>query len=157
MLADLLPVLIAAHVLLAVSLFLPGILLPFGLRLGRSSLTPVEPGRISRALYRLQRSGTLWVGGGLAVTGGLLVLAIGANVLTQPWLLLALALYVIDLLVAFFIQREALARLLRLRPAASQSDREQWLRWARWQRYLSYLMALLVGAIGLLMMAKPEL
>lgn len=157
MLADLLPVLIAAHVLLALSLVLPGILLPFGLRLRRASSTPIEPGRISRALYRLQRHAALWIGGGLAITGGLLVLAIGEHVLAQPWLLLALVLYAIDLLVALFIQRPALARLLGLRPGSSQADREHWLSWARRQRYVSYLMALLVGVIAMLMMAKPEL
>ena len=154
-LAQLFPVILVAHIVLAVSLFLPSLLLPFALRL-RGGKWSESPGRIPRALFWLQRNGTLVIGAGLAVTGVLLVLGLGLQLLSQPWLLLALAIYAANLVLAFFVQRPALARLLRLRPDASDQVRERWRTWARRQRYISYVMAALIGVIAFLMSTKPD-
>jgi len=155
-LAQLFPIIVSAHVVLAVSLFLPSILLPFGLRLSGGRFQE-GPGRVSRALFWLQRNGSLIIGAGLAITGALLVLTLGTQLLAQPWLLLALGLYAADLVLAFFIQRPGLARLLRLQPAESEDARRRWRDWARRQRYFSYVMAGLIGVIAFLMTTKPDL
>src|SRR4051794_36693742 len=119
MLASLLSVLIAAHVLLAIALFLPSILLPFALRLSGGRFEQ-GPGRVSRGLFWLQRNGSLVIASGLLGTGSLLIVALGTQLLSQPWLLLGLTLYAINLALAFFIQRPGLARLLRLQPGESE-------------------------------------
>jgi hypothetical protein len=54
--------------------------------------------------------------------------------------------------IAFFIQRPNLRRLVGI--SAARDDRV-WKDRARRQRYVSYLMAGLVGTIGFLMSAKP--
>ena len=59
------------------------------------------------------------------------------------------------LAISFFIQRPGLRRLLGLREAASEEEKERWRARARRQRYVSYLMAAGIGLIGWLMMAKP--
>ena len=149
---SLLPIILAVHICLAIALFLPSLLLPFGLRTGLP--TDGSPGRVTTALLRLQGSGTLVIGAGLAITGVLLVAALGSRVVEQPWLLIALTIYALDLVLAFAIQRPNLRRLLR---PGSSADDETWRLRARRQRYVSYAMALLVGAIGWLMSAKPML
>ena len=154
-LAPFLPVLIAVHVALAVSLFLPSILLPFALRLRRGEWQE-RPGAFSRVLFWLQRNGTLVIGAGLAATGSLMLVILGAQLLSQPWLLIALAVYGVNLVLAFFVQRPALARLLGM-PMATDAERDRWRTWARRQRYVSYLMAGLVGLIAFLMSTKPTL
>ena len=151
-----LPLLIAAHVVLAISLFLPSILLPFGLRL-RGGQWQQQPGRISRFLFWLQRNGTLVIGIGLALTGTAMLIVLGPQLLSQPWLFIALAIYAANLLIAFFIQRPGLARLIGLgKHLSNDADREKWKGWARRQRYISYVMATLVGVIAFLMSTKPQ-
>ena len=146
------PVLLGTHIVLAVGLFLPSILLPFALRTRRAT---VESGsRLVRALLWAQTHGTIVVGAGLALTGIGLVAALGPDLLRQPWLLVALGIYFVNLVIAFFIQRPSLRRLVRVRAAA---DDRAWQDRARRQRYLSYLMAGLVGTIGFLMSSKPAL
>ncbi len=147
------PILLALHVALAVSLFLPSLLLPFTLRARRDG-RPVEPGRAARVLLWLQSNGTLVIGFGLALTGLGLVALLGTQLLTQGWLLVALVLYAVNLIVAFFVQRPNLRRLVGIRAAA---DDAAWKARARRQRYVSYAMAGLVGTIGFLMSAKPDL
>jgi len=153
-LGGLFPYVLGAHIVLAVSLFLPSILLPFALRL-KGGTFETGPGRFSRALFWLQRNGSLMVGAGLAGTGIALVMALGAQLLSQPWLLLALGLYATNLAIAFAIQRPGLARLLRLQPGESEEARRRWRDRARRQRYFSYVMAGLIGIIAFLMSAKP--
>jgi hypothetical protein len=155
-LAPFLPVLIAVHIALAVSLFLPSILLPFALRL-RGGEWREQPGAFSRVLFWLQRNGTLVIGAGLAITGSLMLVILGTQLLSQPWLLIALAIYAVNLVLAFFVQRPALARLLGMRPLATDAQRDRWRSWARRQRYVSYVMAGLVGLIAFLMSTKPTL
>ncbi len=150
--ATLLPILLATHIALAVGLFLPSILLPFALRARRSAAE--SQSRVVRALLWLQTDGTVAIGLGLALTGAGLVSVLGARLLSQPWLLVALAVYALNLVVAFFIQRPNLRRLIGIRAAA---DDATWRAWARRQRYVSYAMAGLVGTIGFLMSTKPEL
>ncbi len=146
------PILLATHILLAVSLVLPSILLPFALRTRRAT---VESGsRVVRVLLWGQTHGTLVIGAGLALTGLGLVATLGPAMLQQPWLLLALSIYFINLGIAFFIQRPNLRRLVGIRAAV---DDVTWLARAKRQRYVSYLMAGLVGTIGLLMSSKPVL
>ena len=146
------PVLLGAHIILAVSLVLPSILLPFALRTRRAS---VESGNgVVRSLLWAQTHGTIAIGIGLALTGIGLVLTIGSGLLQQPWLLVALTIYFINLGIAFFIQRPNLRRLIGIRAAA---DDKTWLERAKRQRYVSYLMAGLVGTIGFLMSSKPVL
>ncbi len=146
------PILLVTHIVLAIGLVLPSILLPFALRSRRAT---VESGsRPVQALLWAQTHGTIAVGLGLAVTGVGLVMSLGAEILGQPWLLLALAIYFVNLAIAFFIQRPSLRRLVGIRAAA---DDRAWQERARRQRYLSYLMAGLVGSIGFLMSSKPVL
>ena len=155
-LAQTFPLLVVTHVVLAISLFLPSILLPFGLRL-RGGQWQENPGRISRGLFWLQQNGTLIIGAGLAVTGTLMLLVLGPQLLSQPWLFIALAIYAANLLIAFFIQRPGLARLIGLGGRLStDADREKWKGWAKRQRYVSYIMATLVGVIAFLMSTKPQ-
>ena len=144
------PVLLGAHIILAVSLVLPSILLPFALRTRRAA---VESGNgVVRSLLFAQTHGTFAIGIGLALTGIGLVLTLGSGLFTQPWLLVALTIYFVNLGIAFFIQRPNLRRLIGVRAAA---DDRTWLERAKRQRYVSYLMAGLVGTIGFLMSSKP--
>ena len=147
------PLVLVAHVLLAIALFVPSLLLPFAFRARRGSLRPEESGRFVRFLLDLQARGISWIGVGLAVSGLALVSSIGFRVLEQPWLLVALAIYAINLGLAYFIQVPRLRNLIGLR---SGSD-PRWPALARRQRYISYVMAGLVGTIGFLMSAKPTL
>lgn len=149
--AALFPVLLATHVLLAVSLFLPSILLPFALRTRRAAVES-ESGLVRTLLWG-QSHGTMVIGAGLALTGVGLIASLGPTVLQQPWLLVALVIYVLNLGLAFFIQRPNLRRLVGIKAA---SDDRVWLDRARRQRYVSYLMAGLVGVIGFLMSTKPS-
>jgi hypothetical protein len=146
------PVLLVAHVILAVSLILPSILLPFALRTRRATVESDSP--IVRWLLWAQTHGTIAIGLGLALTGIGLVASLGSQMLEQPWLLLALTIYFINLGIAFFIQRPNLRRLIGIKAA---DDDKTWLERAKRQRYVSYLMAGLVGTIGFLMSSKPVL
>jgi hypothetical protein len=150
--ASFFPVLLGTHIVLAIGLFLPSILLPFALRARRATVD--SNSRVVRALLWAQSNGTIVVGVGLAVTGAGLVVALGSEILRQPWLLVALAIYFINLAIAFFIQRPSLRHLVGIRASA---DDRAWQERARRQRYLSYLMAGLVGTIGFLMSSKPVL
>ena len=94
------------------------------------------------------------IGIGLVVTGALLVGSLGLTIVDQPWLLVALAIYALNLGIALFIQRPNLRALVGLRAAW---DDRTWLAAARRQRYVSYAMAGLIGLIGYLMSAKPQL
>jgi hypothetical protein len=149
---DWFPILLATHIVLAVSLFLPSILLPFALRTRRAAEESTNG--FVRFLLWMQAHGTLVVGIGLALTGTALVVVLGGSLIGQPWLLVALAIYVANLLLAFFVQRPNLRRLVGIRAAA---DDRIWLERAKRQRYVSYAMAALVGTIGFLMSTKPQL
>ena len=81
------PVLLIAHVALAISLLAPSLLLPFLLRRERPT---GGPGGLTRALMAMQGTGSVVIGLGLAATGVGLVLSLGTRVLSQPWLLVAL-------------------------------------------------------------------
>lgn len=146
------PLLLGAHIVLAVSLFLPSILLPFALRTRRAAAE--SPNGTVRTLLWLQSNGTLVIGAGLALTGLGLLVVLGTSLFGQPWLLLALAIYATNLVLAFFVQRPNLRRMIGIRAAA---DDRVWLARARRQRYISYAMAALVGTIGFLMSTKPRL
>jgi hypothetical protein len=148
----LVPVLLVTHIALAIGLFLPSILLPFALRTRRAAVDS-ESG-VVRTLLWGQSHGTMIIGAGLAITGTGLVLALGPSLLQQPWLLVALAIYAVNLGLAFFIQRPNLRRLIGIKAAP---DDQVWLERAKHQRYVSYLMAGLVGVIGFLMSTKPSL
>ena len=124
-LGGLFPFVLGAHIVLAVSLFLPTILLPFALRL-RGGKFVERPGRFTRAIFWLLRNGSLAAAAGLAGTGIALVMALGTQLLSQPWLLIALVLYAANLVIAFVLQRPGLARLLRLDPGESEQERRRW-------------------------------
>jgi hypothetical protein len=141
------------HVALAIALFVPSFLLPFAFRARRGSLDPERSGRVVRWLLALQSRGTTWIGLGLALSGFALVAVVGWSVLGQPWLLVALVIYAVDLGLAFYVQVPRLRRLLGFR---ANSD-PRWPGLARRQRYLSYVMAGLVGTIAYLMSVKPVL
>ena len=79
------PFLLGSHIILAVSLVLPSILLPFTLRTRRATVES-ENGMV-RSLLWAQTHGTLAIGIGLALTGIGLVLTIGSGLFQQPWLL----------------------------------------------------------------------
>ncbi len=144
--------LLAAHIALAVSLVLPSILLPFALQTRRAAVD--SESRVVQGLLYAQTHGTFVIGLGLAVTGIGLVATLGSGLFQQPWLVLALTIYFVNLGIAFFIQRPSLRRLVRVTAA---SDDRVWKERARRQRYISYLMAGLVGVIGFLMSSKPVL
>jgi hypothetical protein len=150
--ATFLPIILIVHIGLAIGLFLPSILLPFTLRARRATVES-ESG-VVRSLLWAQSHGTVVIGTGLALTGLGLVSIIGPQLLAQPWLLIALAIYFANLAIAFFIQRPNLRRLVGITAAA---DDATWKDRARRQRYVSYLMAALVGMIGFLMSTKPTL
>lgn len=147
------PVLLVAHVALAIALFVPSLLLPFAFRARRGSLQPERSGPFVRFLLALQSRGTVWIGLGLAVTGLGLVATLGFTILQQPWLLVALVIYVANLGLAYFIQVPRLRALIGLRDGSDP----RWPVLARRQRYISYVMAGLVGTIGFLMSTKPAL
>jgi hypothetical protein len=144
------PFLLVIHIALAVALLLPSVILPFVLR-----RTSREPGPVTRALMALQGTGTLIIAAGLAITGGAMLAILGPELLRQPWLLTALALYAINLVVAAVVSRPNLRRLVGL--GASGTDDATWERRARQQRYVAYGMAGLIGVIGFLMSTKPDL
>jgi hypothetical protein len=144
------PILLAAHVILAVSLLAPSLVLPFLLRRQASS---GEPSTLVRLLGALQGTGSVVIGLGLALTGAGLVISLGTEVLTQPWLLVALGVYAANLVVAAFISRPNLRRLMRVR----EPDAEGWRHQARRVRYVAYAMAVATGLIGFLMSTKPVL
>jgi len=146
------PVLLATHIVLAVSLFVPSIALPFALRTRRA--VSESSNRLVRILLWMQVHGTLRIGAGLAFSGAALVATLGGTLLGEPWLLAALSIYAANLLIAFFVQRPNLRRLVGIR--ASVDDR-LWRERAKRQRYISYTMAALVGTIGFLMSTKPRL
>ncbi len=151
---SLLPLLIAVHVILAISLVLPSIVLPFALRSAeaREATAGAGPGRLVRGLLWLQAHGTLVIGLGLAATGVGLLLALGTELFARTWLLVALVIYAGNLLLAFFVQRPNLRRLLGV-----ERNEAAWRAIARRQRYVSYVMAGLVGSVGYLMSTKPVL
>ncbi len=142
--------LLVAHIALAVSLLAPSLLLPFLLKGSRDA----PPGRISRALMAMQGNGGLLIGLGLLGTGAGLVASLGTQLLSQPWLLAALAVYAANLAIAEVLSRPNLRRLARLDPGG---DQQGWRRTVRRQRYLAYGMGAAVGLIGFLMSTKPEL
>jgi hypothetical protein len=146
------PVLLVIHIALAVALLAPSVLLPFLLR--RSAGPSGTTGAVTRVLIALQGTGSIVVALGLALTGAGLIAILGAELLSQPWLLVALAIYVANLLVAAFISRPNLRRLVGIGPSG---DEDAWRRRARQQRYVAYGMAAATGVIGLLMSTKPEL
>ncbi len=143
------PVLLVTHIALAVALLLPSVVLPFVLR-RRSG----EPGPVTRALMALQGTGTIVIAAGLALTGGAMLITLGPDLLTEPWLLTALDLNAINLVIAAVVSRPNLRRLVGL---GSASDDATWRRRARQQRYVAYGMAGIIGVIGFLMSTKPEL
>ena len=147
------PILLVTHIALAIGLFVPSLLLPFAFRARRGSLRPEASGQFTRFLLALQARGTVWIGAGLALTGIGLVASIGPSILAQPWLLVALVIYALNLGLAYFIQVPRLRSLIGLRGDADP----RWPALARRQRYISYVMAGLVGTIGFLMSAKPAL
>jgi hypothetical protein len=150
--SSLFPLILIVHVALAISLFLPSLMLPFALRVRRA--TTESESRLVRGLLAMQSGGSVVIGLGLALTGAALVAVLGTRLLSQPWLLVALSIYALNLVLAFFVQRPNLRPLLGIRAAM---DDRVWAARARRQRYVSYLMAGLVGTIGFLMSAKPVL
>ncbi|MGH2357814.1 MAG: hypothetical protein ACRDGJ_07340 [Candidatus Limnocylindria bacterium] len=143
------PILLVVHISLAVALLLPSLALPFVLRRAAG-----PPGGVARFLMTMQGSGTLFIGLGLALTGGAMLALLGPELLTQPWLLVALTLYAANLLVAAFISRPGLRRLVGI---GAEGDEAGWRRLARRQRWVAYAMGGLVGLIGFLMSVKPRL
>ena len=146
-----LAIVLPIHIALAIAIFIPSLLLPFTLRTGRR--TTESNSRFVQALLRLQSSGSLAIGLGLVVTGVILIVGLGITVVDQPWLVVALVIYAVDLILAFFIQRPNLRALVGLRAAW---DDRVWQAAARRQRYVSYAMAGLIGVIGYLMSTKPQ-
>jgi hypothetical protein len=146
---DWFPLLLATHIVLAVSLLLPSVALPFLLRRADGP----RQDALTQTLMAMQGTGTLVIGLGLAVTGIAMLAILGPQLITQPWLLVALVLYAINLGVAAFVSRPNLRRLVGL----GTGDPAAWQRRARRQRYVAYGMAAGIGIIGLLMSTKPEL
>jgi hypothetical protein len=149
------PILLGIHIALAVALLAPSILLPFLLRRAEAAGS-TQPNPVMRALMAMQGSGSVVIAVGVGLTGAALLATLGLELLSQPWLLVALALYAANLLLAAFVARPNLRRLLRIGGAGDGGD-EAWRRRARQQRYVAYAMAAAIGVIGLLMSTKPDL
>lgn len=152
------PILLTTHIILAVSLFLPAFVLSFTMRTRGTDGEPVVgvgSGRFMRLLVWLEAHGTIIIGAGVAATGLTMLIMLGGALVDQPWLLVALGIYATILAVSFFVQRPGVRRLLGLREAPSEEEKERWRARARRQRYISYLMAGAIGTIGWLMMSKP--
>jgi hypothetical protein len=149
------PILLIVHIALAVALLAPSLLLPFLLRraeaAGGAGRNP-----LARALMAMQGSGSVAIGVGVGLTGAALLAILGVELLSQPWLLIALVLYAANLLVAAFVSRPNLRRLLRIGGEGDGGD-QAWRRRARQQRHVAYAMAAAIGVIGLLMSTKPDL
>lgn len=144
------PILLVVHVALAVSLLLPSVVLPFLLR-----RTAGDPGPVVQALMAVQGTGTVLISLGLAATGIGLLWILGPQLLTQPWLIVALALYAANLAVAAIVSRPNLRALVGL--GRTGGDDATWRRRARQQRLVAYGMAGVIGIIGFLMSTKPDL
>jgi uncharacterized membrane protein len=158
-LAPLFPAILATHITLAISLFVPSLLLPFTLR-NRSVAVGHDaprPGRFVRLLLWVQANGTSVIGAGLAITGIAMLTVLGPRMLEQPWLLVSLATYAVTAIIVFGIQRPTLRRLVTRQGLQSDADREAWRARARRQRYLAYGVTTAVGLIAFLMSTKPEL
>ncbi|MCU0477955.1 MAG: DUF2269 family protein [Chloroflexi bacterium] len=158
-LAPLFPYILAIHVTLAISLFVPSLLLPFTLR-NRSVERGYEvppPGRFVRGLQWLQAHGTVVIGTGLALTGLAMLGVLGPRILEQPWLMVSLATYAVTAIVAFAVQRPGLRRLQARDGIATDADRDAWRAKARRQRYVAYAITTAVGLIAFLMSTKPAL
>jgi len=145
------PFLLVVHISLAVALLAPSLLLPFLLRRSRPD---ADGGPVVRSLIAMQGTGSVVVAIGLALTGVGLLAILGTELLGQPWLLVALIIYAVNLAVAALISRPNLRRLVRL---GRDGDDASWQRRARQQRYVAYGMAAATGVIGFLMSTKPEL
>lgn len=153
--------LLVVHVILALSLLLPTVVLPLVLQ--RVALGRAVPGRLARLLVAAQGPWAPFIGLALVVSGVALVATLNLDLGRQPWLLVALAIYAVNLGIAMFIQRPGLRRLVGLRAGSDASagttagNDAAWSAAARRLRSISYLMAVLIGAIGFLMMTKPQL
>jgi Predicted integral membrane protein (DUF2269) len=145
------PILLGTHILLAVALLAPSLILPFLLR---RSPDADAPNAFTRGLIAMQGTGSLFVAVGLAVTGAGLLAILGTELLREPWLIVALCIYALNLLIAALISRPNLRRLVGI---GRQGDEDAWRRRARQQRYVAYVMAAATGAIGFLMSTKPAL
>jgi hypothetical protein len=146
------PILLVIHIFLAVALLAPSVLLPFLLR--RSGGPSSTADGLTRLLVAMQGTGSVVVALGLALTGAGLIAVLGTELLARPWLLVALGIYAANLVVAAFISRPNLRRLVGI---GQSGDDESWRRRARQQRYVAYGMAAATGVIGLLMSTKPDL
>ena len=158
-LSSLFPAILATHITLAICLLVPSVLLPFTLR-NRSvapNAQPEHPGRVVQSLSWAQANGTLVIGVGLAITGILMIAALGPRLLEQPWLLVSLATYAIAAVIAFAVQRPALRSLQSRDGILTDADRDRWRDRARRQRYVAYGLGSAVGLIGFLMSTKPQL
>jgi hypothetical protein len=150
--ASVFPVLLAIHITLAVGLFVPSLLLPFAFRAHRQATS--SEGGVVQTLLWLQSHGTSVLGAGLVLTGAAMVAILGPQLLSQPWLLAALAIYAANLAIAFLVQRPNMRKLVGV---SASGNNTVWQDRARRQRYVSYVMAGLVGLIGFLMSTKPDL
>ena len=142
------PILLVIHIALAVSLLVPSVVVPF---LMRRAAGP--PGPVIELLLAMSGTGTLVIATGLAITGAAMLWILGPELLTQPWLLVALAIYAANLLVAASISQPNLRRLVGL----GSGDDAEWRRRARRQRWIAYGMAAGIGVIGFLISTKPAL
>lgn len=153
--SSLLAPLLVVHIALALSLLVPAVALPLLARGGADS--QAAPGRGSGGLLWLQRNAAA-LGVGVAATGVGLIAVLGLDVIRQPWLLVALAIYAVNLAIAVFVQQPRLRRISEASATAHTGEEERSLRGQmRRQRGVSYLMAVLIGAIGFLMSTKPAL
>jgi hypothetical protein len=143
------PVLLVVHIALAVSLLAPSLVLPFLLR-GDPETAPT--GGLRPVMLSMQGTGSVVLAIGLGLTGAGLVASLGSEILSKPWLLVALAIYGANLLLAAFISRPGLRRLMGLSTDPSVRRRD-----VGRVRYTAYAMGLATMAIGFLMSTKPLL
>ena len=80
--SNLFPLLLVAHIALAICLVLPSILLPFTLRARHATVD--SDSRLVQGLLYAQTHGTIVIGAGLAITGLGLVASLGRACSSSP-------------------------------------------------------------------------
>jgi hypothetical protein len=145
-----LPILLAVHITLALSLVLPSILLPFALRTRRATVESTS--RVVRGLLLAQSNGTLVIGR-TGIDRFKTLCSRSAHRCSSSRGCCSRS----RSTSSTSPSRRPAPNLRRLIGVKAAADDDTWKERARRQRYVSYLMAGLVGTIGFLMSSKPVL
>jgi uncharacterized membrane protein len=155
---NLFPWLLFLHVLGAIVAFGPGFTQPL---VGRLTASEPQHGNFSARVSQLTTDRVVIPAAlSMPVTGALMILVGGIDLLATRWLLLAIVLYVIALLIAVLLQRPAIQRMVALTsappPAGAPPGPPPGLpETAAALRRNGAILGILVVTIVLLMVVKP--